>query len=53
MTRGSDGTLVPDVKVGAGQMPWNAKPDSGRLTKDLPCAFNNEPGYVPRRARSV
>ena len=25
-----DGTLVPDVKVGAWQMPWNAKPDAGR-----------------------
>jgi DUF2075 family protein len=31
-----DGTLVPDVKVGAWQMPWNAKPDAGRLAPGLP-----------------
>jgi DUF2075 family protein len=31
-----DGTLVPDVKVGAWQMPWNAKPDAGRLAKGIP-----------------
>ena len=32
----SDGTLVPDVKVGAWQMPWNAKPDAGRLAPGIP-----------------
>jgi hypothetical protein len=31
-----DGTLVPDVTVGAWQMPWNAKPDAGRLAKAIP-----------------
>ena len=32
----ADGTLVPDVKVGAWQMPWNAKPDAGRLAPGIP-----------------
>ena len=32
----ADGTLVPDVKVGAWQMPWNAKPDAGRLAAGIP-----------------
>ena len=36
MTSRSDGTLVPDVKVGAWEMPWNAKPDAGRLAKGIP-----------------
>jgi uncharacterized protein len=31
-----DGTLVPDVKVGNWQMPWNAKPNAGRLAPDVP-----------------
>ena len=31
-----DGSLVPDVKVGAWQMPWNAKPDAGRLADGIP-----------------
>lgn len=31
-----DGTLVPDVKVGDWAMPWNAKPDAGRLAKNIP-----------------
>ena len=31
-----DGTLVPDVKVGAWQMPWNARPDAGRLADGIP-----------------
>jgi DUF2075 family protein len=31
-----DGTLVPDVKVGNWQMPWNAKPDAGRLAPGIP-----------------
>ena len=31
-----DGTLVNDVKVGAWQMPWNARPDAGRLAPDIP-----------------
>jgi DUF2075 family protein len=32
----SDGTLVPDVQVGAWRMPWNAMPDAGRLAKGIP-----------------
>lgn len=31
-----DGTLVADVKVGAWSMPWNAKPDAGRLAAGIP-----------------
>jgi hypothetical protein len=31
-----DGTLVPDVKVGNWQMPWNAKSDAGRLANGIP-----------------
>jgi DUF2075 family protein len=31
-----DGTLVPDVKVGAWQMPWNARSDAGRLADGIP-----------------
>ncbi|WP_222622702.1 DNA/RNA helicase domain-containing protein [Ramlibacter albus] len=31
-----DGTLVPDVKLGNWSMPWNAKPDAGRLARDIP-----------------
>jgi hypothetical protein len=31
-----DGTLVSDVKVGAWQMPWNARPDAGRLAPGIP-----------------
>jgi DUF2075 family protein len=33
-----DGSLVPDVKVGAWQMPWNAKSDAGRLADGIPQA---------------
>ncbi len=32
----ADGTLVNDVKVGAWQMPWNARPDAGRLAPGIP-----------------
>jgi uncharacterized protein len=31
-----DGTLVNDVTVGNWQMPWNAKPDAGRLAPGIP-----------------
>jgi DUF2075 family protein len=31
-----DGTLVPDVKVGTWQMPWNARSDAGRLADGIP-----------------
>src|SRR2546427_12181891 len=30
------GQLVPDVKVGSWTMPWNAKPDAGRLAAGIP-----------------
>lgn len=32
----SDGTLLDDVKVGSWAMPWNAKPDAGRLAPGIP-----------------
>jgi len=31
-----DGSLVEDVKVGDWSMPWNAKPDAGRLGAGIP-----------------
>jgi uncharacterized protein len=31
-----DGTLAPDVRVGAWQMPWNAKAEAGRLAAGIP-----------------
>jgi uncharacterized protein len=31
-----DGTLVPDVTLGAWSRPWNAKPDAGRLAPGIP-----------------
>lgn len=31
-----DGTLPADVSVGGWSMPWNAKPDSGRLAAGVP-----------------
>lgn len=31
-----DGTLVPDVQVGNWSMPWNAKPEAGRLAPGIP-----------------
>jgi DUF2075 family protein len=32
----SDGTLVDDVKIDGFSMPWNAKPDAGRLAPGIP-----------------
>jgi ATP:corrinoid adenosyltransferase len=32
----SDGSLVPDVKVGDWEMPWNARPDGKRLARGIP-----------------
>jgi uncharacterized protein len=32
----ADGTLVDDVVVGDWCMPWNAKPDAGRLARGIP-----------------
>lgn len=31
-----DGTLEPDVRIGDWQMPWNARPDSGKLALGIP-----------------
>jgi uncharacterized protein len=33
-----DGTLEPDVQVNGWEMPWNAKPDAGRLAQGIPKA---------------
>lgn len=32
----ADGSLVKDVEVGSWRMPWNAKPDAGRLATGIP-----------------
>lgn len=32
----SDGSLVKDVQVGGWALPWNAKPDAGRLAVGIP-----------------
>jgi DUF2075 family protein len=32
----ADGSLVPDVKLEGWSMPWNAKPDAGRLAPGIP-----------------
>lgn len=32
----SDGSLVKDVQVGGWALPWNAKPDAGRLAAGIP-----------------
>jgi DUF2075 family protein/Mrp family chromosome partitioning ATPase len=31
-----EGTLVNDVKIGTWEMPWNARPDAGRLAPNVP-----------------
>jgi DUF2075 family protein len=31
-----DGSLVPDVRIGDWEMPWNAKPDAAVLGQDIP-----------------
>jgi len=43
-----DGSLVRDVTIGDWSMPWNAKPDSGRLARDIPKSnfWASEPGGV-------
>ncbi len=33
---GADSALVNGVKVGVWQMPWNARPDAGRLAPGIP-----------------
>jgi len=32
----NDGTLISDVRVGSWSLPWNAKPDAGRLAPGIP-----------------
>jgi uncharacterized protein len=41
-----DGTLVDDIVIGDWKKPWNARPDSGRLAKDIPPSdlWATEPG---------
>lgn len=41
-----DGTLEDDVTVGEWRMPWNARPDAGRLAKGIPKAdfWATDPG---------
>jgi DUF2075 family protein len=43
-----DGTLVNDVEVGEWKMPWNAKPDAGRLAAGIPKSnyWAREPGGI-------
>jgi hypothetical protein len=43
-----DGTLELDVKIGDWAMPWNAKPDVGRLAPGIPKSNNwaTEPGGI-------
>lgn len=43
-----DGTLVHDVVVGDWSMPWNAKPDAGRLAPGIPKSnfWATDPGGV-------
>lgn len=43
-----DGTLPKDVQVDEWGMPWNAKPDSGRLTVGIPKAnfWPSDPGGI-------
>lgn len=43
-----DGTLEPDVKVGAWERPWNAKGDKGRLARGIPRSdfWASDPGGI-------
>lgn len=44
----SDGSLVKDVQVGDWAMPWNAKPEAGRLARGIPKSnfWASEPGGI-------
>ena len=33
-----DGTLIPDVRIGNWEMPWDAKPGAKKLAKEIPPA---------------
>lgn len=43
-----DGTLANDVKIGAFEMPWNAREDATKLAKGIPKApfWASEPGGI-------
>lgn len=43
-----DGSLVRDVTLGEWSMPWNARPDAGRLAKGIPKSnyWASDPGGV-------
>jgi DUF2075 family protein len=43
-----DGTLESDVQIGSWSMPWNARPDAGRLAKGVPKASHwvRDPGGI-------
>jgi DUF2075 family protein len=43
-----DGTLVEDVVMGGFSMPWNAKPDAGRLANGIPRSdfWASDPGGI-------
>ena len=43
-----DGTLVDDVRIGSWAMPWNAKPDAGRLAAGIPPSnfWASDPGGI-------
>ena len=43
-----DGTLLEDVVVGAFSMPWNARPDAGRLAEGIPKSdfWASDPGGI-------
>ena len=44
----ADGSLVDDVVIGNWRKPWNARPESGRLAKDIPPAdlWATDPGGI-------
>lgn len=44
----NEGQLYPDVVIGDWAMPWNAKPDSGRLAPGIPKShyWSTEPGGI-------
>lgn len=44
----ADGTLVDDVVLGSFSMPWNAKPDAGRLAEGIPKSdfWASDPGGI-------
>lgn len=47
----SDGSLIDDVVIGQFRRPWNAKPDAGHLSPDIPSA--SVWAYDPRGAGQI